>query len=250
MSILFRTIEDTLLGQFLNIDSPAALWTSLWTACAGNMVTQKLVLRQKLFNLRFLEGQPMATNFLTLNSLIHDLASIVVSFPNEDLTSFCINALPPSWETFRLVIANKDTLPTYVQLETLLREEELRHVLPHFSGEEALFTYKQPPRGPTNFLGHGQDYTFGRGRADFTPPFHSGRGHFDGRGDGRDDGRGDGHGHAFERGFFCPRLSSRFPNVPFVTLVVIPGIWPMSALLKGSSANFIKQWAASDSLHQ
>lgn len=94
MSIFTRTIEDYLLGHFFHVDSPIVLWTSLCEACAGNTVTHKMTLRQQFFNLRFPEGNSMVANFLSLNQLIHELASVGVTFPDEDLNSCYINAFP------------------------------------------------------------------------------------------------------------------------------------------------------------
>lgn len=56
MSIFTRTVDDTLLNRFIHVNSPTILWTSLRDAYAGNTVTQKMMLRQQIFNLRFPEG--------------------------------------------------------------------------------------------------------------------------------------------------------------------------------------------------
>lgn len=105
MSIFTRIVEDSLLGRFLHIDTPASLWTALHDACASNTVNQKMLLHQQIFQLHLPEGGSMATNFLAMNRLVHELASVSVSFPDEDLNCFYLNALPPSWDTFHTVVA-------------------------------------------------------------------------------------------------------------------------------------------------
>ncbi|CAM6128885.1 unnamed protein product [Calypogeia fissa] len=132
--MLTKAVDDQILARFTNIRDPAVLWAELKRACAGNTVTHRSVLERKLFSLRFPESATMSQNFSSINELLNQLAAVGVSFTNEELNGFVIDALPSSWEIFGSVIRGRETTPTFVQLENLIREEEIRRSSRAFAG--------------------------------------------------------------------------------------------------------------------
>ncbi|CAM6105893.1 unnamed protein product [Calypogeia fissa] len=178
--MLTKAVDDQILARYTNIHDPAILWAELKRACAGNTVTRQSVLKRKLFSLRFPESATMSQNFSSINELLNQLAAVGVSFTNEELNVFFIDALPSSWEIFGSVIARRETTLTFVQLENLIREEEIRKSSCAFAGEEALFARSDghfPNRGRSNAGGRSRSYNtnntgsnpgrgriFGRGR--------------------------------------------------------------------------------------
>ncbi|CAM6103876.1 unnamed protein product [Calypogeia fissa] len=151
--MLTKAVDDQILARYTNIRDPAILWAELKRACAGNIVTRRSVLKRKLFSLRFPESATMSQNFSSINELLNQLAAVGVSFTNEELNGFVIDALPSLWEIFGSVIAGRETTPTFIQLENLIREEEIRRSSRLFAGEEALFARSVghfPNRGRSN----------------------------------------------------------------------------------------------------
>ncbi|CAM6105155.1 unnamed protein product [Calypogeia fissa] len=157
--MLMKVVDNQILARYTNIRDPAVLWAELKRAYAGNIVTRRSVLKRKLFSLRFIESATMSLNFSSINELLNQLAAVGVSFTNEELNGFVIDALPSSWEIFGNVIAGRETTLTFVQLENLIREEEIRRSSHAFAGEEALFA-----RSDGHFSNRGRSNVGGRSR--------------------------------------------------------------------------------------
>lgn len=98
---MLKGVEDKILASYTRLWDPCQLWTELHHGCAGNTQTHRLILRYRLFGLKFLENAPMSDNFDSLNELLNDLAHVDTNFSNEDLHGFFIAAqLEDVWCNF------------------------------------------------------------------------------------------------------------------------------------------------------
>ena len=71
----------------------------------------KLHLKQRLFNLKMIEGGSLAEHISTFKELVNNLENMDVKYEDEDLALFLLSSLPEAYSNFRdTIIYSRDTL--------------------------------------------------------------------------------------------------------------------------------------------
>ena len=90
-------------------------------------LTNKLLLKQHLFNMRMQEGMSLREHLDQLNSILLDLHNIDIKIDDEDAALILLVSLPLSYENFKeSFISGKDSL-SVEELRSALHSRELRH---------------------------------------------------------------------------------------------------------------------------
>ena len=66
----------------------------------------KVHLMKKLFNLKMVEGTPMAQHLNEFNTITNQLSSVEIDFDNEIRALIILASLPNSWEAMRMAASN------------------------------------------------------------------------------------------------------------------------------------------------
>lgn len=59
------------------------------------------------------------------NELRNELATVGITFIDEELNDILIDALPRSWEVIRAILAGRETMPTFFEIEDQKHPEEV-----------------------------------------------------------------------------------------------------------------------------
>ena len=82
---------------------------------------------KKLFNLKMVEGAPVAQHLNEFNTITNQLSSMEIDFNNEIRVVIVLASLPNSWEAMRMVVNNsarKNKLK-YDDIRDLILSEEV-----------------------------------------------------------------------------------------------------------------------------
>ena len=89
-------------------------------------LTNKLLLKQRLFSLKMQSGTPLKDHLENLNSILLDLRQLNVKIDDEDATLIFLISLPNSYEIFvESFVVDKDSL-TLEEMKATLYTRELR----------------------------------------------------------------------------------------------------------------------------
>ena len=83
---------------------------------------------KKLFNLKMVEGTPVAQHLNEFNTITNQLSSMEIDFDDEIRVVIVLASLPNSWEAMRMVVNNsarKNKLK-YDDIRDLILSEEVR----------------------------------------------------------------------------------------------------------------------------
>ena len=92
------------------------------------LANNKVQLIKKLFNLKMVEGSPMAQHLNEFNTITNQLSSVEIDFDDEIRALIILASLPNSWEAMRMAVSNfvgKSKLK-YDDIRDLILSEEVR----------------------------------------------------------------------------------------------------------------------------
>ncbi|CAL1382667.1 unnamed protein product [Linum trigynum] len=105
----------------------AGLWLTLDSLYMTKSLTNKLHLKQRLFNLRMQGGTPLREHLEHLNSILLDLRNIDVQVDDEDAVLILMVSLPSSYENFvDSLIVGKESV-SLEDVKSALHTREIRH---------------------------------------------------------------------------------------------------------------------------
>ena len=83
---------------------------------------------KKLFNLKMVEGTPVAQHLNEFNTITNQLSSMEIDFDDEIRAVIVLAYLPNSWEAMRMVMSNsaKKNKLKYDDIRDLILSEEVR----------------------------------------------------------------------------------------------------------------------------
>nr|GEZ06787.1 retrovirus-related Pol polyprotein from transposon TNT 1-94 [Tanacetum cinerariifolium] len=91
---------DEVLNEVDDEETTKGVWKKLETIHMRKSLTNKLLLKQRLFSLRMKEGSLLKENLDALNSILMDLQNVQVKIKDEDAALVLLVSLPPSFESF------------------------------------------------------------------------------------------------------------------------------------------------------
>ena len=92
------------------------------------LANNKVQLIKKLFNLKMVEGTPVAQHLNEFNTITNQLSSMEIDFDNEIRALIILASLPNSWKAMRMAVSNsagKSKLK-YDDIRDLILSEEVR----------------------------------------------------------------------------------------------------------------------------
>ncbi|GKA76891.1 retrovirus-related pol polyprotein from transposon TNT 1-94 [Tanacetum coccineum] len=138
-STILLSLSDEVLYEVADEETAAGVWKKLEKLYITKSLTNKLLLKQRLFSLRMKEGSTLKDHLDALISILMDLKNVEVKIDDEDAALILLVSLPPSFENFvNSFVVGKDTI-TLEDVRSSLRSRELRH--------QALGTSESQPVG-------------------------------------------------------------------------------------------------------
>ncbi|KAK9740681.1 hypothetical protein RND81_03G053700 [Saponaria officinalis] len=124
-STIILCLDDDIITEVAEEETVAGLWAKLESLYMTKSLTNKLLLKQRLFNLRMGEGMPLRDHLDQLNTILLDLRNIDVKVDDEDAALILLVSLPVSYENFvQSFIVGKDTV-TLEDVRSSLHTREL-----------------------------------------------------------------------------------------------------------------------------
>ncbi|GJR80554.1 hypothetical protein Tco_0151339 [Tanacetum coccineum] len=126
-STILLSLSDEVLYEVADEETTAGVWKKLEKLYMTKSLTNKLLLKQRLFSLRMKEGSILKDHLDALNSILMDLKNVEVKIDDEDATLILLVSLPPLFENFvNSFVVGKDTI-TLEDVRSSLHSRELRH---------------------------------------------------------------------------------------------------------------------------
>ena len=101
LSTIQLCLSNEVLREVIKEVTSKGIWEKLKSLYMAKSVTNRLLLKSILYDLRLQEGKPMKPHLDEFFSIVLDLKNIDVSFDDEDLTILLLCSLTPSFKHFR-----------------------------------------------------------------------------------------------------------------------------------------------------
>ena len=125
-STILLSLDDHIITEVADQETAAKLWLKLESLYMTKSLTNKLLLKQRLFSLRMQSGTPLRDHLENLNSILLDLRNLEVKIDDEDAALILLVSLPNSYENFvESFVFGKDSL-TLEEVKATLYTRELR----------------------------------------------------------------------------------------------------------------------------
>ncbi|KAJ4703293.1 Retrovirus-related Pol polyprotein from transposon TNT 1-94 [Melia azedarach] len=126
-STIMLCLADNIITEVAEEETAQGLWVKLEGLYMTKSLTNKLLLKQRLFSLRMQEGMPLRDHLDQLNTILLELRNIDVKVEDEDAALILLVSLPLSYENFvQSFIVGKDTV-SLEEVRSSLHTRELRH---------------------------------------------------------------------------------------------------------------------------
>ena len=99
---LTRSVAHNIVKEKTTVDLMKAL-SSIYEKLSAN---NKVHLMKKLFNLKMVEGTPVAHHLNEFNTITSQLSSMEIDFDDEICALIVLASLPNSWEAMRMTVSN------------------------------------------------------------------------------------------------------------------------------------------------
>ncbi|KAJ4730101.1 Retrovirus-related Pol polyprotein from transposon TNT 1-94 [Melia azedarach] len=126
-STIMLCLADDIITEVAEEETAQGLWVKLEGLYMTKSLTNKLLLKQRLFSLRMQEGIPLRDHLDQLNTILLELRNIDVKVEDEDAALILLVSLPLSYENFvQSFIVGKDIV-SLEEVRSSLHTRELRH---------------------------------------------------------------------------------------------------------------------------
>jgi transposase InsO family protein len=126
LAIICLSVKDEVIPHVSNFTEPATCWARLKELYDNNSTARKILLKNKLMNMRMQEDMPVADFLQNIQLIINQLASIGEVIADSDLIALVLSSLPDSWDAVASTIIYRSVAPTFSELSGLMMQEELR----------------------------------------------------------------------------------------------------------------------------
>ena len=126
-STILLCLADDIITEVAEEETAAGLWLKLESLYMTKSLTNKLLLKRRLFGLRMEEGTSLRDHLDQLNTVLLELRNIDVKVDDEDAALILLVSLPSSYENFvDSFIGGRDTL-TLEDVRSSLHTRDMRH---------------------------------------------------------------------------------------------------------------------------
>ena len=101
LSAIQLCLSNEVLREVVKETTTKGIWEKLESLYMAKSVTNRLLLKSRLYDLRLEEGKPLKPYLDDFYSIVMDLRNIDVEIDDEDLAIFLLCSLPPSYKNFR-----------------------------------------------------------------------------------------------------------------------------------------------------
>ena len=91
-------LADAVMYHVMVKESLAAIWLKLESRYMSKSLTNKLLLKKKLYGLKMAEGLTLDQHINVSNHIISDMNRVDVKFEEEDMALILLNSLPESYD--------------------------------------------------------------------------------------------------------------------------------------------------------
>ncbi|PKU83464.1 Retrovirus-related Pol polyprotein from transposon TNT 1-94 [Dendrobium catenatum] len=144
---LCSTISPSILPYVVNLDSTAAIWTTLENRFQATNRSKVIQLKNSLHNIS-LKNQTITEYLSEIKNIVDQISASGAAVDTEDIILYILNGLPPSYQSFKTAIRTMLTPLSLDQLYPLLLSEEINiasdsaRVNSAPDNTTALFTYR------------------------------------------------------------------------------------------------------------
>ncbi|VFQ86876.1 unnamed protein product [Cuscuta campestris] len=126
VSTIRLCIADSVVNCVIDEESPAAIWEKLEKLYMAKSLTNKLLLKRRLYRLRMEDEDTLVEHMNVFNGLIDELKRVDVKISEEDQALLLLNSLPDSYEIYvDTILCGKDTI-TLEQAQSALLSFDAR----------------------------------------------------------------------------------------------------------------------------
>ena len=120
---LTRSVAHNVMKEKITVDLMKAL-RSMYEKPSAN---KKVHLMKKLFNLKMVEGTPVAQHLNKFNTITNQLSSMEIDFDDEIHALIVLASLPNSWVAMRMAVSNstRKSKLKYDDIRDLILSEEV-----------------------------------------------------------------------------------------------------------------------------
>ena len=101
LSAIQLCLSNEVLREVVKETTTKSIWEKLESLYMAKSVTNRLLLKSRLYDLRLEEGKPLKPHLDEFCSIVMDLQNIDVKLDDEDLAIYLLCSLPPSYKNFR-----------------------------------------------------------------------------------------------------------------------------------------------------
>ena len=110
-STIKMCLANEVMYHVMDEKSPVAIWLKLESRYMSKPLTNKLILKKKLYGLKMTEGSILDQHINVFNQIISDLNLVDVKFVEEGMTLILLNSLPESYDNLVTTLMwGKETL--------------------------------------------------------------------------------------------------------------------------------------------
>ncbi|KAL6133480.1 hypothetical protein ACLB2K_065715 [Fragaria x ananassa] len=110
-STILLCLADDIITEVAEEETAAGLWLKLKSLYMTKSLTNKLLLKRRLFSLRMEEGTTLRDHLDQLNTILLELRNVDVKVDDEDAALILLVSLPLSYENFvDSFIGRRDTV--------------------------------------------------------------------------------------------------------------------------------------------
>ncbi|VFQ61495.1 unnamed protein product [Cuscuta campestris] len=121
VSTIRLCIANSVVNCVIDEESPAAIWEKLEKLYMAKSLTNKLLLKRRLYRLRMEDEDTLVGHMNVFNGLIDELKRVDVKINEEDQALLLLNSLPDSYEVYvDTILCGKDTITLEQEQSALL----------------------------------------------------------------------------------------------------------------------------------
>ncbi|VFQ63901.1 unnamed protein product [Cuscuta campestris] len=111
VSTIRLCIADSVVNCVIDEESPVAIWEKLEKLYMAKSLTNKLLLKRRLYRLQMEDEDTLVGHMNVFNGLIDELKQVDVKISEEDQALLLLNSLPVSYEVYAdTILCGKDTI--------------------------------------------------------------------------------------------------------------------------------------------
>ena len=97
-STIKMCLASEVMYHVMDEESPAGIWLKLESQYMSKSLTNKILLKKKLYGIKVAEGLVQDQHINVFNNIISDLNRVDVKCEEEDMALILLNSLPESYE--------------------------------------------------------------------------------------------------------------------------------------------------------